>query len=91
MRSGAHVGGIVADGGLDGLQRAPVATVVDALGIQRSRRLPGLERDGYPQLDRTIKAYKLTGMSLFFVTHVVVAALVFGFGPVPALGAMARP
>src|SRR5215471_3787862 len=42
--------------------------------------LPGLERDGYPQLDGTTKTYKLTGMSLFFVTHVVVAALVFGFG-----------
>src|SRR5262245_9880105 len=42
--------------------------------------LPGLERDGYPQLDGTTKTYKLTGMTLFFTTHVVVAALVFGFG-----------
>jgi Delta14-sterol reductase len=42
--------------------------------------LPGLERDGYPQLDGTRKTYKLTGMTLFFVTHVAVAVLVFGFG-----------
>lgn len=42
--------------------------------------LPGLERDGYPQLDGTQKPYKLTGMTLLFVTHVVVAIMVFGFG-----------
>jgi Delta14-sterol reductase len=42
--------------------------------------LPGLERDGYPQRDGTIKHYKLTGMTLLFVTHVVVAIMVFGFG-----------
>src|SRR5258706_5774721 len=40
--------------------------------------LPGLERTGYPQPDGTAKEYKLTGMTLFFVAHVVVAALVFG-------------
>lgn len=42
--------------------------------------LPGLEREGYPQLDGTTKTYKLTGMTLFFVTHVVMAVMVFGFG-----------
>jgi len=42
--------------------------------------LPGLERAGYPQPDGSVKEYKLTGMTLFFVAHVVVAALVFGFG-----------
>ncbi|HEX4338411.1 MAG TPA: DUF1295 domain-containing protein [Polyangiaceae bacterium] len=42
--------------------------------------LPGLERSGYPQPDGSTKDYKLTGMSLFFVAHVVVAAAVFGFG-----------
>jgi delta14-sterol reductase len=42
--------------------------------------LPGLERAGYPQPDGSVKDYKLTGMTLFFVTHVVMAALVFGFG-----------
>lgn len=41
--------------------------------------LPGLERSGYPQPDGTTKEYKLTGMTLFFVTHVAVAAMVFGF------------
>jgi delta14-sterol reductase len=42
--------------------------------------LPGLERSGYPQPDGSTKEYKLTGMTLFFLTHVVVAAMVFGFG-----------
>src|SRR5947207_13528578 len=42
--------------------------------------LPGLERTGYPQPDGTTKEYKLTGMTLFFVAHMVVATLVFGFG-----------
>lgn len=45
-----------------------------------ARLLPGLEREGYPTLDGTAEAYTLTGMPLFFVTHVVVAALVFGCG-----------
>jgi delta14-sterol reductase len=42
--------------------------------------LPGLEREGYPQADGSTKHYKLTGMTLFFVTHVVVAVCIFGFG-----------
>jgi Delta14-sterol reductase len=42
--------------------------------------LPGLEREGYPQADGSTKHYKLTGMTLFFVTHVVIAVSVFGFG-----------
>jgi delta14-sterol reductase len=42
--------------------------------------LPGLERSGYPQPGGGPKEYKLTGMTLFFVTHVLAAVLVFGFG-----------
>ncbi len=42
--------------------------------------LPGLEREGYTQPDGSTKDYKLTGMTLFFVAHVVVATMVFGFG-----------
>jgi Delta14-sterol reductase len=42
--------------------------------------LPGLERSGYPQPDGRTKDYKLTGMTLFFVTHVAVGVAVFGFG-----------
>jgi len=42
--------------------------------------LPGLSRSGYPQPDGSLKEYKLTGMTLFFVAHIVFGALVFGFG-----------
>src|SRR5204863_6826160 len=42
--------------------------------------LPGLERAGYPRPDGSVKEYKLTGMTLFFVAHVVVAVLVLGLG-----------
>jgi delta14-sterol reductase len=42
--------------------------------------LPGLERDGYPQPDGRRKAYKLTGMTLFFMTHIAVGVALFGFG-----------
>src|SRR5260221_12465093 len=42
--------------------------------------LPGLERHGYPQPDGSIKEYKLTGMSLFFVAHVAVAVMVLALG-----------
>lgn len=42
--------------------------------------LPGLERSGHPRPDGSVLEYKLTGMSLFFVTHVVVGVMVFGFG-----------
>ena len=42
--------------------------------------LPGLDRDGYPEPDGRTRTYKLTGVTLFFVTHVVVAVMVFGFG-----------
>lgn len=45
-----------------------------------AKLLPGLERTGYPLPDGSTKEYKLTGMTLFFVTHVVIGALVFGFG-----------
>jgi Delta14-sterol reductase len=36
--------------------------------------LPGLERDG------RAKSYKLTGMTLFFMTHIVLGVATFGFG-----------
>src|SRR5262245_3604146 len=36
--------------------------------------LPGTERDGQPQADGTRKRYKLTGMTLFVATHVVLVA-----------------
>lgn len=42
--------------------------------------LPGLERLGYPQPDGTRKRYKLTGMTLFFMTHVAVVAAAFNWG-----------
>ncbi len=42
--------------------------------------LPGLERDGYPQPDGTRKRYKLTGMTLFFMTHIALFVATFGFG-----------
>ena len=42
--------------------------------------LPGLSRSGYPQPDGSHKEYKLTGMTLFFVAHVVFGVMVFGFG-----------
>jgi len=45
-----------------------------------ARFLPGLERSGYPEKDGTTRDYKLTGMTLFFVSHVAVGALVFGLG-----------
>jgi delta14-sterol reductase len=42
--------------------------------------LPGLERLGYEQPNGERAAYKLTGMTLFFITHLVLAAATFGFG-----------
>jgi delta14-sterol reductase len=45
-----------------------------------ARFLPGLDRRGYAQPDGSTKEYKLTGMTLFFVTHIAVAVMVFGFG-----------
>lgn len=45
-----------------------------------AKMLPGIEREGYPLADGSVKEYKLTGMTLFFVTHIVLGALVFGFG-----------
>ncbi len=45
-----------------------------------ARFLPGIERTGYPQPDGTRKRYSLTGMTLFFLGHVVVAVAVLGFG-----------
>jgi delta14-sterol reductase len=47
--------------------------------------LPGPVRDGQPQADGTRKRYKLTGMTLFVATHVVVGVgtLAFGFSLAP--------
>ena len=45
-----------------------------------ARFLPGIERTGYPQPDGTRKRYSLTGMTLFFLSHVVVGVAVIGFG-----------
>ncbi len=42
--------------------------------------LPGLERDGYRQPDGSTKRYKLTGMTLFFVAHMIVGVATLGFG-----------
>jgi delta14-sterol reductase len=42
--------------------------------------LPGLEREGYPQPNGERKPYKLVGMTLFFVTHMVLGVATFGFG-----------
>jgi delta14-sterol reductase len=42
--------------------------------------LPGLERQGYAQPDGTRKEYKLTGMTLFFMTHIALGIATFGFG-----------
>ena len=42
--------------------------------------LPGLERTGYPLPNGERAEYKLTGMTLFFVTHLVLAVATFGFG-----------
>jgi len=42
--------------------------------------VPGLERKGYSLPNGEQLPYKLTGMSLFFLTHVVVAVATFGFG-----------
>ena len=41
-----------------------------------ARFLPGLERTGYPQPDGTRKRYTLTGMTLFFLSNVALAAVV---------------
>jgi delta14-sterol reductase len=42
--------------------------------------LPGIDREGHPQPNGERLPYKLTGMTLFFMTHVVVGVLVWGFG-----------
>jgi delta14-sterol reductase len=42
--------------------------------------LPGLERKGYAQPDGTRKDYKLSGMTLFFMTHIALGVITFGFG-----------
>jgi delta14-sterol reductase len=44
-----------------------------------ARFLPGIERTGYPQPDGTRKRYSLTGMTLFFLAHVVAAVAVLRF------------
>ena len=45
-----------------------------------ARFLPGIERTGYPQPDGTRKRYSLTGMTLFFLAHIVLVVSVLGFG-----------
>jgi Delta14-sterol reductase len=45
-----------------------------------ARFLPGLERKGYRQPDGTRKNYKLAGMTLYFMTHIVLGVTTFGFG-----------
>ena len=40
--------------------------------------LPGLERRGYLLPNGDTKAYKLTGMTFFFLTHIVVGIATFG-------------
>ena len=42
--------------------------------------LPGLERRGYQLPNGERAEYKLTGMTLFFVAHLVVGVATFGFG-----------
>jgi Delta14-sterol reductase len=42
--------------------------------------LPGLERKGYPQADGARKSYKLSGMTLYFMTHIALGVATFGFG-----------
>jgi delta14-sterol reductase len=45
-----------------------------------ARFLPGLERKGYAQPDGSRKDYALTGMTLFFMTHIALGVATFGFG-----------
>lgn len=42
--------------------------------------LPGLERRGYTLPNGETRNYKLSGMTLFFLTHIVVGIATFGFG-----------
>jgi delta14-sterol reductase len=42
--------------------------------------LPGLERRGHALPNGETKAYKLTGMSFFFLLHIAVGIATFGFG-----------
>src|SRR6476646_8506769 len=42
--------------------------------------LPGIERRGYALPNGGTKEYKLTGMTLFFLTNVVLGIATFGFG-----------
>jgi len=42
--------------------------------------MPGLERSGYPLQNGETIDYKLTGMTLFFLLHIVVGVATFGFG-----------
>lgn len=42
--------------------------------------LPGLERKGYPLPDGSRRTYKLTGMTLYFMTHIALGVATFGFG-----------
>jgi len=51
-----------------------------ALLFAGSIALPGLDRRGQPQPNGETKDYKLTGMTLFFLLHIVLGIAVFGFG-----------
>jgi len=42
--------------------------------------LPGLDQRGYPLLNGETKSYKLTGMTFFFLMHIVVGIATFRFG-----------
>ena len=42
--------------------------------------LPGLDRRGYPLPNGETKTYKLTGMTFFFLLHILVGIATFGFG-----------
>jgi hypothetical protein len=42
--------------------------------------LPGLERRGYTLPNGETKEYKLTGMTLYFLTHIALGIAIFGFG-----------
>jgi delta14-sterol reductase len=42
--------------------------------------LPALERRGYPLPNGDTKEYKLSGMTFFFLIHIVIGIATFGFG-----------
>ena len=56
--------------------------VVGFIGVLfvSSIMLPGLDRRGYPLPNGETKTYKLTGMTFFFLLHILVGIATFGFG-----------